>query len=67
MTPFVEHGPNCTPLAPCAACDLVAWLRSKLSEEDFSILVDRVADINQAKPKRTYKRRNRQAIEPEAA
>lgn len=67
MTLFVEHGPDCTPLIPCAACELVAWLRSKLSEDDFSILVERVNNLGQPKPKRTYRRRERQSIEPEAA
>jgi hypothetical protein len=59
MNLFTEHGPDCTPLVPCRACEIVAWLRTKLSEEDFSHLVESVNDFGEAKPKRVYKRRDR--------
>ena len=62
MTLFAEHGPNCTPLVPCKACEIVAWLRSKLSEADFATLVEYANGIA-PRPKRTYKRRDRNATE----
>jgi hypothetical protein len=52
-----EHSADCSPLVPCAACETVAWLRTKLSEEDFTTLVERVHDLGEPKPKRIYKRR----------
>ena len=66
MNLFEEHGPDCTPLIPCGACEIVAWLKSKLSAEDFASLVERVADLNEVRPKRAYRRRS-SSIEPEAA
>jgi hypothetical protein len=49
------HSADCTPLVPCGACETVAWLRSRLSEEDFNSLIERVMDME--KPKRVYRRR----------
>jgi hypothetical protein len=57
MTLF-EHAPNCTPLTPCQACELVTWLRTKISEEDFDELVVRVNNLTTpAKRKRDYRRK----------
>jgi hypothetical protein len=53
---LLEHSPDCAPLLPCAACELVSWLRNKLSPEDFSELTNRAQALAPA-PKRPYRRR----------
>jgi hypothetical protein len=56
MTTLFEHSANCSPLVPCGACEIVAWLRGKLSAEDFSELVERIHNLDEPK-KRNYRRR----------
>jgi hypothetical protein len=53
---LLEHSADCAPLIPCQACELVSWLRGKLSPEDFGELVERAKLLNAA-PKRSYRRR----------
>jgi hypothetical protein len=53
---LLEHSQDCLPLMPCAACDLVAWLRSKLDPKDFAELVNRAGALNPPKPKRGRRR-----------
>jgi hypothetical protein len=55
---LLEHSPDCLPLMPCAACDVVAWLRGKLDPKDFAELVERAATLSPPKPKRARRRRN---------
>jgi hypothetical protein len=55
MNLFNEHGEDCTPLVPCTACEIVAWLKLKLSAEDFAELVERMNRIDQ--PKRARRRK----------
>lgn len=52
---LLEHGDDCMPLMPCAACEIVAWLRGKLPPEDFAELVNRAKTLTP--PKRTRRRR----------
>jgi len=59
---LLEHSRDCLPLTPCAACELVAWLRSKLEDADFAELVKRAQALNPPKPKRVYRRREVQQI-----
>ena len=52
---LLEHSSDCVPLIPCAACEVVSWLRTKLTPQDFNELVDRAKVLNP--PKRSYRRR----------
>ena len=36
---LLEHSEDCAPLIPCAACEIVSWLRTRLPPEDFAELV----------------------------
>jgi len=65
MKQLIEHQPDCTPLHPCAACELVAWLREKLEPEDFSHLVERLNELEPPASKRPRKR-NRSSAPKEA-
>jgi hypothetical protein len=64
-----EHSQGCLPLVPCAACETVAWLRSKLSPDEFAELVKRAQALNPPKPKRSYRRRrlDEQNADPQQA
>jgi hypothetical protein len=53
---LLEHSSDCMPLIPCQACEIVAWLRSKLADVDFAELVERAKALNP--PKRSYRRRS---------
>jgi DNA-directed RNA polymerase alpha subunit len=35
MSSLLQHLPGCSPLAPCASCQLVTFLRGKLDTDDF--------------------------------
>lgn len=61
-----EHSPDCVPLMPCAACEIVAWLRGKLRPEDFAELVERTKTLN-VMPKRTYRRRHAKSEQAQAS
>lgn len=52
---LLEHSSDCLPLLPCPACEIVAWLRGKMSAEDFAELVTRARTL--APPKRIRRRR----------
>jgi hypothetical protein len=57
MTLF-EHAPNCTPISPCQACELVTWLRTKLKEEDFEELVVRVCNLDAPSKRKNGRRKH---------
>jgi hypothetical protein len=59
MKQLLQHQPDCTPLHPCAVCELVAWLREKLDATDFAHLVERLNDLEPPASKRPYRKRNR--------
>lgn len=39
---LLEHMPGCTPVNPCASCEAVSFLRSKLTGEDFKELLAKI-------------------------
>lgn len=39
---LLEHAKDCTPLTPCAACEIVVFLRDNLEPEVFEALLERV-------------------------
>jgi len=49
-----EHSEDCTPLVPCGSCQIVAWLKLKLTPQDFNDLVELMGALDQ--PKRARKR-----------
>jgi hypothetical protein len=57
MNIFFEHSADCSPLVPCGSCEVVAWLRNKLSTEDFSELVEIINAVGErlciARPEKT--------------
>lgn len=43
MTTFLlDHIEGCTPVKPCASCEAANFLRSKLSKEDFNVLLEKI-------------------------
>lgn len=62
---LLEHSPDCLPLMPCAACEIVAWLRGRLPPEDFAELVNRARTLTP--PKRIRRRRAQPIAETQQA
>ncbi len=45
QTFLLDHLEGCTPLQPCASCDAVAFLRGKLSADDFATLIEKTKGV----------------------
>lgn len=39
---LLEHLPGCTPFNPCGNCQVAAFIRSKLSNEDLAFLAEKL-------------------------
>lgn len=47
-----EHLPGCTPVKPCAHCETVSILRSKISQEDIIRLAEKLKEVTGDPPLR---------------